>query len=78
MSKLQALDKFRKQIGCVKKDMIFIDDNVTHLIEPKSAGYAVYLTTWGENLDEFMKIAKHENIPLLDDSNLSVILEKAH
>ena len=61
MSKLQALDKFRKQIGCDKKDMIFIDDNLTHLIEPKYAGYSVYLSTWGENREEFMKIAKHEN-----------------
>jgi FMN phosphatase YigB (HAD superfamily) len=72
MSKLQALDKFRKQIGCDKKDMIFIDDNVTHLIEPKYAGYSVYLSTWGENREEFMKISKHENIPLLSDSKILI------
>jgi methionine salvage enolase-phosphatase E1 len=49
-SKLQALDRFQKQIGCSKEDMIFIDDNVTHLVEPKDAGYSVNLTTWGENI----------------------------
>jgi hypothetical protein len=52
--------------------MIFIDDNVTHLVEPKDAGYSVYLTTWGENMEEYMKIAKHENIPLLGDSNFLI------
>jgi len=66
-SKLQALDKFCVQINCSKNDMVFIDDNVTHLIEPKDAGYSVYLTTWGEVLDEYIKIAKYENIPLLNN-----------
>jgi phosphoglycolate phosphatase-like HAD superfamily hydrolase len=66
-SKLQALDRFQKQIGCSKEDMIFIDDNVTHLVEPKDAGYSVYLTTWGENMEEYMKIAKQHKIQLLHD-----------
>ena len=65
-SKLQALDKFRKQIGCRKEDMIFIDDNVTHLLDPKEAKYNVFLTTWGMCLDEYLNIAKINNIQLLD------------
>ena len=66
-SKLQALDKFRKQICCDKSDMIFIDDNPTHLIEPRKAGYLVYLTTWGQTLEEYLRIAEQYNIQFLDD-----------
>jgi phosphoglycolate phosphatase-like HAD superfamily hydrolase len=66
-SKLQALDQFRKQIGCDKTDMIFIDDNITHLIEPKAAGYQVYLTTWGSTIEEYIGIAQKRNIPLLNN-----------
>jgi len=66
-SKLQALDKFRKQTGCNKKDMVFIDDNVTHLLEPKNEKYTVFLTTWGPVLDEYLSIAKIHNIRLLDN-----------
>jgi len=66
-SKLQALDRFRKQIGCSKGDMVFIDDNVTHLVEPKDAGYSVYLTTWGESMEEYLHMAKQHKIQLLHD-----------
>jgi len=66
-SKLQALDKIKEQIGCDKKDMIFIDDNVTHLLGPKNSEYTVYLTAWGEILDEYLYIAKVHNIQLLDN-----------
>ena len=71
-SKLQALDRFRKKIGCSKDEMIFIDDNVTHLIGPKDAGYSVYLTIWGENMEEYLEIAKNEGILLLSDSDFLI------
>jgi phosphoglycolate phosphatase-like HAD superfamily hydrolase len=66
-SKVQALDIFRKQLGCNKKDMVFIDDNVTHLLEPRNEKYNVFLTTWGVVLDEYLFIAKKHNIRLLDN-----------
>jgi phosphoglycolate phosphatase-like HAD superfamily hydrolase len=68
-TKLQALDIFRKRIGCDKVDMIFIDDNVTHLLEPNNAGYSVFLTTWGYTMNEYLHIAKTENIPIMDKYN---------
>ena len=52
--------------------MIFIDDNVTHLIGPKDAGYSVYLTIWGENMEEYLEIAKNEGILLLSDSDFLI------
>ena len=74
MSKLQALDKFRKQIGCDKKDMIFIDDNVLHLLKPHKEGYEVFLTGWGQVISEYVNIAKSNNIQILNDCSL--ILDK--
>jgi len=66
-SKLQALDQFRVQVDCDKNDMIFIDDNVTHLLEPKKAGYPVFLTTWGATMDEYLQIAEKNHIQLMSD-----------
>jgi len=66
-SKLQALNQFQKQIGCDKSDIVFIDDNVTHLLGPKTAGYPVYLTTWGSTMEEYLRMAEQNHIPLLDD-----------
>ena len=66
-TKLQALDRFREKLGCEKYDMVFIDDNVTHLLKPSEAGYPVYLTNWGNVMDDYLKIAKQKKIPVLDD-----------
>jgi FMN phosphatase YigB (HAD superfamily) len=66
-TKVQALDQFRDQLKCNKKDIIFIDDNVTHLLEPQLAGYSIYLTTWGNPISEYLSIAKDNYIPLLSD-----------
>ena len=71
-SKVQALDIFRKQLGCNKKDMVFIDDNVTHLLEPKNEKYTVFLATWGTVLEDYLSIAKINKIPLLNASAMLV------
>ena len=65
-SKLQALEIFRQQTGCSKKDIVFIDDNVTHLLEPKREKYQVFLSIWGPVLEEYLSIAKTHNIQQLD------------
>jgi len=66
-SKLQALDHIRKKNNCTKNDIIFIDDNVMHLLEPHNAGYNVFLTGWGQVLNEYIDIAKINKIQLLDE-----------
>ncbi|MBU2510527.1 HAD hydrolase-like protein [bacterium] len=65
-SKLQALDYIRDQLECQKDDLIFIDDNVTHLIEPQLSEYPVYLATWGSTVPEYLKIADQKKIPQLN------------
>ncbi len=64
-SKVQALNMIREQVGCNKTDIIFIDDNVTHLLAPKSDGYTVLMTTWGRTLPEYIDLANQHNISMI-------------
>lgn len=64
-SKLQALDLIRNQTACGKLDLIFIDDNATHLVEPHASGYKVRLATWGVPLKEYINLAVEHGIPVL-------------
>lgn len=64
-SKLEALDLFIEKEKASKDDIIFIDDNVTHLLEPKKAGYNILLTGWGPSLEEHRQLATAKNIPIL-------------
>ena len=69
-SKLQALDIFRDHVKCQKNEMVFVDDNVMHLLEPHAAYYPVYLTTWGSVMDEYLEIARENGIPRLKDPRI--------
>ena len=69
-TKLQALDQIRNDISCTKKDMIFIDDNVLHLLKPHKEGYEVFLTGWGQVISEYVNIAKTNNIRILNECSL--------
>ena len=71
-SKLEALDIFRRRFDSGVDDIVFIDDNVTHLIEPNNEGYEVYLATWGVQLEEYLHVAKEEKIKTLDQPQLLV------
>ena len=55
-------------------DMIYLDDNVTHLYEPHKAGYNVMLTGWGAVLNEHKILSKKEGIKILSISYLNKIL----
>ena len=69
-TKSQALDQIRNDISCTKKDMIFIDDNVLHLLKPHKEGYEVFLTGWGQVISEYVNIAKTNNIRILNECSL--------
>ena len=72
-TKLHAMNIFREQLGCDKRDMIFIDDNVTHLIDVSKANYPIYLSTWGNTLDDHLTFGKKNLIPLLEPVSLIVL-----
>ena len=69
-SKLQALNRFLEQTGCEKDDLVFIDDNVTHLLEPKSEGFKVYLAAWNFPVKEYLDLATQHQIQILNECNL--------
>jgi phosphoglycolate phosphatase-like HAD superfamily hydrolase len=71
-SKLQALNRFLKQTGFGKDDLVFIDDNVTHLLEPKSEGFKVYLAAWNSPVKEYLDLAAQHKIQILKDCNLLI------
>ena len=73
-TKLQALDCFRSVNHCVKGDMIFVDDNVTHLLKPKSLGYKSYYNAWGNILPEYLSIAEKNGILPIDLDEIMGIL----
>lgn len=74
-SKLEALEMIKEIEGCSAQDLIFLDDNATHLIEPLRAGYSCYLTTWGNAPAEYRKIAEVHGIPLAKLHDLDSILK---
>ena len=71
-SKLEALDYFiiNKEIN--KEEICFLDDNVTHLIEPKNNNFIVYLTGWGATIKEHKDAAIKQQIPILEKINEGV------
>ena len=68
-SKLEALDHFVSEKNINKEDLCFIDDNVTHLSEPKNDGFQVFLSAWGTAMGEHKERALIENIPVLERIN---------
>ena len=43
-----------------------MDDNITHLTEPKNENFNVFLTGWGNTMNEHKEKAIEENIPVLE------------
>lgn len=71
ISKVQALNRIRDQVGCDKADLVFIDDNITHLLEPIREGYTSFMTTWGTVvLPEYLDLAHQHKIPLISISDI--------
>ena len=65
-SKLDALNYVVSKKKIKKEDLCFIDDNVTHLIEPNNNNYKVFLSGWGNTMTEHKKIANDNNISILN------------
>ena len=68
-SKLEALNYFVKNKKIKKRELCFIDDNITHLIEPNNVNYNVFLSGWGNTMEEHKEQARKENIPIMEIIN---------
>ncbi len=70
-TKIEALNMILNKYSYNKNDIIFIDDNASHLLDPKNQGFQVYLSNWVDlNNDKHIQIAKDNNISILDSINL--------
>ena len=65
-SKLQALDNIVLKKNISKEELCFLDDNVTHLLQPHENKYKVFLTGWGNTMKEHKKKAIENNIPIIN------------
>jgi len=69
-SKIEAMDKIRSINKCNKSDMVLIDDNVTHLLQPHLNGYDSFQTSWGNVPQEYLAIANNYGIEVISKENL--------
>ena len=68
-NKLDALNIYVKKLKKKKNEIIFIDDNVTHLLDPFKEGFSVFLSTWCNCSEETRHIALKSGIKLLNNIN---------
>ncbi|TGM82270.1 hypothetical protein EHR01_05670 [Leptospira mtsangambouensis] len=77
LNKFDALQKILEISNFPKRDLVFFDDNVTHLYESYSNGFKVYLTAWSNPIPEYLETALSKNIPIIKDfKELNLIINK--
>ncbi|PJZ86291.1 hypothetical protein [Leptospira harrisiae] len=77
LNKFDALKQIMKISNFQKKDLVFFDDNVTHLYESYADGFNVYLTAWSNPIPEYLEEAIIKNIPIIKDfKQLDLIINK--
>ena len=75
-SKLSALQHIA-QLERVKNEHIyFIDDNVTHLIDPLREGFSVFLVSWGYGMLEHFELARRYKIPVVSQDDILKLYEE--
>lgn len=77
VSKLDALERILKLSDSKKGELVFFDDNVTHLFESFSNGFEVYLTAWSNPIPEYLEQAEKTGIPIVRNiEQLNLIINK--
>ncbi len=66
-TKLQALNRIIESKKVPKEQIIFIDDNIAHLLEPKNAGFNCFLASWCSVSESTIRLANEQNIDILED-----------
>ncbi|WP_026375612.1 HAD family hydrolase [Aestuariibacter salexigens] len=61
--KLACLELIHKNTGIDPSDILFLDDNINHLIPPAKTGFAVLLAEWGYVTPEHRVLASKQNVP---------------
>jgi phosphoglycolate phosphatase-like HAD superfamily hydrolase len=74
-SKLQGLDRVREAFDYEARDITFIDDNVTHLLDPISQGYDCWFASWGYHTPEHMQLVKKYQVSILELGKINTQLK---
>ena len=73
-NKLLALMKIANHENLSPQEIKFIDDNITHLIDPQENNFNIGLASWGYAMPDHVLMAKDRKIPILDLKNLKEFL----
>lgn len=65
-NKVGALKEIAQRENRALAEIVFLDDNINHLLEPKEAGCLVYLAGWGYHLQEHLQKAVYNKIEILN------------
>jgi len=63
--KLDCLSTIARNAQTDLSQLVFIDDNITHLIKPKQAGVNCYMAGWGYSTEEQVGVAIENFIPVI-------------
>lgn len=74
-NKLDALKEVTIREACPPQEVVFLDDNPTHLIGPLEHGYVCYLTAWGDTPADYQRLAAENSIPMLGLIDLPALLD---
>ncbi|MAO98989.1 MAG: hypothetical protein CMQ60_04120 [Gammaproteobacteria bacterium] len=66
-TKLEALNRIIESKKILKEEIVFIDDNIAHLLGPKNAGFNCFLAAWSNVSESSIKLANEQNIDILED-----------
>ncbi len=66
-TKLEALYKILNLKNITKEEIVFIDDNIAHLMDPKSNGFRSFMAAWSNVSESSKELAKASNIDILND-----------
>lgn len=69
-TKLEALKAIEFDSGLTPDNIYFIDDNITHLLDPKASGFSTCHAAWFGRLDDFVELANLHDIPSLASPKL--------
>lgn len=64
-NKVAAIKKVTKVTQKKWEDIIFLDDNINHLLEPQQKGCKVYMAGWGYHTNRQLQLARDKKISIL-------------
>jgi phosphoglycolate phosphatase-like HAD superfamily hydrolase len=75
-SKMDGLRRAARDAGTTPQETMFLDDNVTHLLEPRREGVPCFLASWGYVTPEHRAAARRAGIPSATPAGLEKLTSR--